>query len=59
MDMVINLIPITCHIPILGTNDVDETVLPVALDSKEQSRLEANLTQDKDLVSSNNMSSNV
>ncbi|CAF4219380.1 unnamed protein product, partial [Rotaria sordida] len=47
---VINLIPITCHIPILGTNDVDETVLPIALDSKEQSRLEASLTQDKALV---------
>ncbi|CAF1167499.1 unnamed protein product [Rotaria sordida] len=55
---VINLIPITCHIPMLGTNDVDETVLPVALDSKEQSRLGASLTQDKTLVASNNMSSN-
>ncbi|CAF4247588.1 unnamed protein product, partial [Rotaria sordida] len=55
---VINMIPITCHIPILGTNDVNESVLPVDLDSKEQSRLEASLTQDKALVSSNNMSSN-
>ncbi|CAF4222113.1 unnamed protein product, partial [Rotaria sordida] len=54
----INLIPITCHIPILGTNDVNESVLPVDLDSKEQSRLEASLTQNKALVSSNNMSSN-
>ncbi|CAF0939527.1 unnamed protein product [Rotaria sordida] len=56
--IMINLIPITCHIPILGTNDVNESVLPVDLDSKEQSRLEASLTQNKALVSSNNMSSN-
>ncbi|CAF1389202.1 unnamed protein product [Rotaria sordida] len=56
--IVINLIPITCHVPILGTNDVNESVFPVDLDSKEQSRLEASLTQDKTLVSSNKMSSN-